>query len=172
MALALIKKASKVDGGLPKRLYSMMFTNIMIDFAIGFIPLLGDIVDMFYRANTRNAWLLDAYLTEKAQALRDRAITDPDTGAKVPVPSELQVAPEDRDLEEGIRPVAVAEPTAIPPAVAPARTVTPARTTRAPVGTMAPHSRTPTPGRNLTGQRTPGPGLPGRQVKDPRDRKG
>ncbi|KAK4242461.1 hypothetical protein C8A03DRAFT_11378 [Achaetomium macrosporum] len=163
MALALIKKASKVDGGLPKRLYSMMFTNIMIDFACGFIPILGDIADLFYRANTRNAWLLDAYLTEKAKALREGAIEDPDGGSKVRVPPELQVAPEDRDLEEGIGPVTVAEPTPVPPAVTPARTP-------APMGTMAPSSRTPTPGRNLTGQRTPG--LPGRQIKDPRDRKG
>lgn len=161
MSLALIKSASKVDGGLPKRLYSMMVTNIIIDFATGFVPLIGDLVDVFYRANTRNAWLLDAYLSEKAKALREGALQDPDTGNKIRVPSELQVAPGDRDVEQGVESMAMAEPARSTPAVVP-----PARTP-APKGHAPPPSASrtaTTPGRSLTGQR------PGGGPWDPRDR--
>ncbi|KAL2129491.1 hypothetical protein VTI74DRAFT_7678 [Chaetomium olivicolor] len=164
MAFALIRTASKVDGGLPKRLYGMMFSNIMLDFAAGFIPILGDLADVFIRANTRNAWLLDAYLAEKAKALREGKISDPEEGTVIRVPSELQVAPEDRDVEQGFEPVRMAEPTRVTPAAVP-----PARTP-APSGNMAPSSRPGVPGRSLTGQRTPG--FPGRQVQDPRDQRG
>ncbi len=61
IALFIIKRAGKIDGGPPKTLYARMMWNIMFDFGIGLIPLVGDIADAFYRANTRNAWLLDAY---------------------------------------------------------------------------------------------------------------
>lgn len=147
MALSLIKTAAKVDGGLPKRLYSMMFTNIMIDFAIGFVPFIGDLADMLYRANTRNAWLLDAYLAEKAKALREGAVQDPDDGSKVRVPAELQVAAEDRDVEQGVEPARMIEPAP----VAPAATVAPAQKS-APVGNLPSSTRKWLPGRNLSGQ--------------------
>lgn len=109
MALYLIKKASKVDGGLPKTLYGRMMWNIMVDFGVGLIPFLGDIADALYRANTRNAWLLDAYLSEKASALRTGKVQDPDDGTTVSVPGELGAAngaqagrPRQTDAEMGM----------------------------------------------------------------------
>jgi hypothetical protein len=161
MAFALIKTASGVDGGLPKRLYGMMFTNILIDLAVGFVPFVGDLADMLYRANTRNAWLLDAYLTEKARALREGAVQDPDDGSKVRVPAELQVASEDRDVEQGVEPARRIEPAPSNPALAP-----PSRTLAR--GDMPPPAKPTMPGRNQSGQRTDG--LQGRQAHDPRDR--
>lgn len=176
MALSLIKKAAKVDGGLPKRLYGMMFTNIMLDFAIGFIPLLGDFADVFFRANTRNAWLLDAYLAEKAKALQAGVVQDPDTGSIVQMPEELQVAPGDRDLESGVTSVAASNvqgPTPMTPAVTASHPVR-----HAPAGNMSgpPQNPPAAPVRKLTPPRAPiGGGLPGRQItpqankQDPRD---
>ncbi|KAK4153679.1 hypothetical protein C8A00DRAFT_33553 [Chaetomidium leptoderma] len=122
MALILIKKAAKVDGGLPASMYARMMKNILLDFALGFIPVLGDFADMFYRANTRNAWLLYAFLEAKTTALHEGVIQDPDSGKKVSVPSELQVAPGDRegwDVEKGIEPrmvgPALMAPMIVPP---------------------------------------------------------
>ncbi|KAK4106898.1 hypothetical protein N658DRAFT_414359 [Parathielavia hyrcaniae] len=153
ISLMMIKKAAKVDGGLPKRLYSMMFTNIMLDFAIGFVPLLGDLADAWFRANTRNAWLLDAYLTAKAEAIQKKVIVDPDTGKSVPVPRELLGTPTTEDVEQGVRHPQMAESArATPAAVPPARTLAPKT-----------HSA---PGRNLTSQG----GI--RHVQDPRDKAG
>ncbi|KAK4200550.1 hypothetical protein QBC40DRAFT_279865 [Triangularia verruculosa] len=175
MALALIKKASKVDGGLPKRLYGMMFTNIMLDFAIGFVPLIGDIADVFYRANTKNAWLLDAYLAEKAKALQAGVVQDPETGSIVEIPDELAGAEGDRDVETGVTRVGTMPSLATPAAVTPARS---ARQAGGPTGNTAaaPQSAPVAPVRNLTPPRAPtGGGLPGRQItpkQDPRDNRG
>lgn len=81
MAMSLVNAAASIDGGLPLMLRAKMISNIIWDFGIGFIPILGDIGDMFFRANTRNAWLLDAYLTEKAKAIREGTVRDPDSGS-------------------------------------------------------------------------------------------
>jgi hypothetical protein len=67
-----------------------MWFNIIFDFGIGLIPFLGDFMDAFYRANSKNAWLLDAYLFEKAKALREGTAEDPQTGQQLGVPVELR----------------------------------------------------------------------------------
>ncbi|KAL2018922.1 hypothetical protein VTK56DRAFT_10289 [Thermocarpiscus australiensis] len=161
MALMIIKTASKIDTPLPKTLYSMMLFNAMVDLAIGFVPLLGDLADVFFRANTQNAWLLEAYLAEKAKAAREGTIEDPDSGKTVQVPPELRASPEDRDIEMGVEPAHAVAP--VP--VAPAAVVTPSRKAPAPVGNTAPSSRPGVSGRSLTGSQK----TAGRQAQDPRD---
>ena len=138
-------KGVKQGKNLPKELVSLMYFNILIDFAAGFIPILGDILDFWYRANTRNAWLLDNHLTKiAAERLRGQPV-----GEKDGIPSAMQYAPDGRDLEQGVS--AYATPAVVPPARTPAP-----RAQNSP----APYRSTP-PGRSLTGQRTP---------QDPRDR--
>lgn len=80
-----------------------MMWNISLDFGIGLIPIVGDLADALYRANTRNAWLLDAYLAEKAKALQTGKVEDPESGKTVAVPGELRAAGGRRttDLEMG-----------------------------------------------------------------------
>ncbi|KAH6627628.1 hypothetical protein F5144DRAFT_279672 [Chaetomium tenue] len=144
MSLSLIRTASKVDGGLPNRIYLWMVAYIIMDFAVGFIPVLGDFFDFAFRANTRNAWLLNSYLTEKGKVLLARKITD-EKGKSMPVPDELW--PQDQDVEQGVESMRMVEPSsrtiaAVPPALTP-----------------APKRAMPPPGRTLTGQ-----------ARDPRDR--
>lgn len=86
MALMLVKSCQKVDGGLPATLKARMMFNIMLDFALGLVPLLGDLADAVFRANTRNAWLLETYLTKKLEAQRTGHISDPELG-RLDVPS-------------------------------------------------------------------------------------
>lgn len=100
MSLSLINAAGKIDGGLPAMLRARMMTNIMLDFGIGFIPLLGDVGDMFFRANTRNAWLLDTYLSEKAKAIREGQVRDPDSGS----PHRVPVTALNQDITPGRQP--------------------------------------------------------------------
>ena len=144
MSLSLIRTASKVDGGLPKSIYSLMITYIILDFAVGFIPVLGDFFDFTFRANTRNAWLLDSYLTEKGKVLKGSEMED-ENGNKMAVPDELRADGE--DLEQGVEQMRMVEPSSRNP-----RAVPPAKT-------PAPKRAMPPPGRNLTGQ-----------ARDPRDR--
>lgn len=49
-----------------------MFFNILFDFVIGLVPFVGDMADAVYRANTRNAWVLEEYLVKKAEAEQKR----------------------------------------------------------------------------------------------------
>ncbi|PSR92113.1 hypothetical protein BD289DRAFT_365032 [Coniella lustricola] len=79
--LLVYRKAIQVDGGLPAALQSRMLLNIALDFGIGIVPFLGDIADAWFKANTRNAWLLEEYLLTKAEAQR-RGDGSVDRGAK------------------------------------------------------------------------------------------
>ena len=153
ISLSLLKQANTIDGNLGWGLWLQMFGNIMFDFAAGFVPVLGDLLDFWYRANTRNAWLLDNLLTKRAEENRLRAQA---AGAK----GGMQYAPDGRDLELGM--VMAGSAYATPAVVPPARTPAP-RAQNSP----APYRSTP-PGRSLTGQRTPNPGQ--RTPQDPRDR--
>jgi len=80
MALMVVKTCQKIDGGLPATLRARMMFNIVLDFGLGLIPLLGDIADAVFRANTRNAWLLEMYLTKKMEAERVGHVSDPELG--------------------------------------------------------------------------------------------
>jgi hypothetical protein len=65
LAFMLVRKAQEAD--IPKYLVAAMLTNIGIDFALGLVPLLGDILDFIFKANTRNARLLEEFLGDRAK---------------------------------------------------------------------------------------------------------
>ena len=68
MALMVLNTAMKVSPGKDKDLLKgKMVMNIIIDFAIGLVPFLGDIADTFFRANTRNAIALEKMLNERVK---------------------------------------------------------------------------------------------------------
>ncbi|KAJ3483298.1 hypothetical protein NLG97_g7338 [Lecanicillium saksenae] len=67
LALMVMRTADQVEGGLPFFIKFQMILNIAIDFAIGLAPFVGDLVDAMFKANTRNAVLLEAYLREQGQ---------------------------------------------------------------------------------------------------------
>jgi hypothetical protein len=87
MALMVVKTCQKIDGGLPQTLRARMMFNIVLDFGLGLVPLLGDVADAIFRANTRNAWLLEMYLTKKMEAERVGHVSDPELG-KLNVPTQ------------------------------------------------------------------------------------
>lgn len=64
-ALQLVRKADLIEGGLPTRLRQKMMANVMFDFAIGLIPLVGDFINIMYKCNLRNFVLLEQHLVEK-----------------------------------------------------------------------------------------------------------
>lgn len=70
MALMVMTTAMKVTPGKDRdKLKATMVMNIIIDFAIGLVPFLGDIADTFFRCNTRNAVALEKMLNARAKAL-------------------------------------------------------------------------------------------------------
>jgi hypothetical protein len=65
MALMVFRTCQQVEGGLPADVKSKMMINIILDFAIGLVPFLGDVADALFRANTKNAVVLENYLRKK-----------------------------------------------------------------------------------------------------------
>ena len=58
-------KAQKL--GVPGRLKFEMIVNILFDYIVGAIPVLGTVVDVFYKANTRNVRLLKEHLLDEEE---------------------------------------------------------------------------------------------------------
>ncbi len=54
--LVLITQAMRV--GARKRIYGKMLANAAIDFVVGIVPVVGDVLDVLWRANRKNADLL------------------------------------------------------------------------------------------------------------------
>lgn len=65
LALQLIKKAEKIDGGLPSHLRLKMMANVTMDFGIGLIPFVGDFINILYKCNSRNFIILEKHLVKK-----------------------------------------------------------------------------------------------------------
>ena len=57
--------------GLPKALQTAMLRNSLIDFGLGFVPVVGDVVDLFYKANQKNVRILERWWIEQNKAKVD-----------------------------------------------------------------------------------------------------
>lgn len=68
MAMMVYRTCQQVEGGLPASVQSQMVFNIVIDFFIGLVPFIGDLADAMFRANTKNAAILEKHLRAKGQA--------------------------------------------------------------------------------------------------------
>ncbi|KAA1467092.1 hypothetical protein DENSPDRAFT_750282, partial [Dentipellis sp. KUC8613] len=62
--LLVIRKAKKAD--LPPWLIQRMLLNLALATSVGLVPIVGDILLAVYRANSRNAALLEEYLRVRA----------------------------------------------------------------------------------------------------------
>lgn len=47
--------------GMPKALISAMVRNALLDFVIGFIPVIGDIGDFFFKSNQKNVRIMEKW---------------------------------------------------------------------------------------------------------------
>lgn len=63
--MMVLRTCQQVEGGLPNSVKSKMLFNIILDFAVGLVPFIGDLADAAFRANTKNAVELEKYLREK-----------------------------------------------------------------------------------------------------------
>jgi len=76
MAMMVYRSCQKVEGGLPTEVQAKMMFNIILDFAVGLVPFIGDLADALFRANTRNAVVLEKYLRQKgAKTLKQQGRT-------------------------------------------------------------------------------------------------
>jgi len=66
LSLYLLFEASKL--GVPLSLKINMLRNILIDWGVGLIPILGDIADVAFKANIRNMKLLVEHINQEHQS--------------------------------------------------------------------------------------------------------
>ncbi|SCW01224.1 LAFE_0D07822g1_1 [Lachancea fermentati] len=65
LSLMVYREALKVTGGLPTVVTTQMLSNIAIDFGLGLIPIVGDIIGVCYKANSRNVLILEKHLKHR-----------------------------------------------------------------------------------------------------------
>ena len=68
ISLYIVAEAYRI--GLPGRAIARMLGNVGLDFAVGSIPLLGDVFDIAFKANRRNLRLLLRHLDEASPPAR------------------------------------------------------------------------------------------------------
>lgn len=61
-SLLLYWVARSLDDGLPLDIQLLFFFNILIDFVLSFIPIIGQLIEIGYKANLRNFLLLEKHL--------------------------------------------------------------------------------------------------------------
>ena len=57
-----------IQYGVPGDVVARMVTNLFVDLLFGAIPVVGDVFDIAFKANTRNMALVRAYLAKEAAA--------------------------------------------------------------------------------------------------------
>ena len=65
VSISLIAKS--VRYGLPREIITKMLANVLLDVLLGAVPVLGDLADMWFKANQRNVALLKEYLGDEAR---------------------------------------------------------------------------------------------------------
>jgi uncharacterized membrane protein YoaK (UPF0700 family) len=65
-AFALVIVHHAWQSGASKLLLARMLGNVAADFAIGAVPVLGDVFDFVFKASRRNVRLLEQHLDSKA----------------------------------------------------------------------------------------------------------
>ena len=66
VALRIVYLGKKL--GMPKHLLRKMVRNSLLDFGFGFIPVVGDLVDLFYKANKGNVRLIERWWLQQNQS--------------------------------------------------------------------------------------------------------
>lgn len=77
LAIPVLIEATRV--GAPAALKRKMIRNIIIDAALGLVPIFGDAFDVYWKSNTRNTlllrnWIKTQIVPEKVVATKDRLL--------------------------------------------------------------------------------------------------
>ena len=63
--------ASATQAGLPRAAIARMMANVALDTLLGGIPVVGDLFDFAYKANTKNIKIYRAYVQGRKQTVRN-----------------------------------------------------------------------------------------------------
>jgi hypothetical protein len=66
-AVSISLIARSVRYGIPREIITKMLANVLVDLVLGAVPLVGDLADIWFKANVRNVALLKEYLGDEAR---------------------------------------------------------------------------------------------------------
>lgn len=66
-SLSILMNSRSIDGGLPLDIQLLFLFNIAVDFFLSLLPIVGDLIEMGYKANLRNFLLLEKHLVRVGQ---------------------------------------------------------------------------------------------------------
>jgi Domain of unknown function (DUF4112) len=73
-AVSISLIARSVRYGIPREIITRMLANVLVDLLLGAVPLVGDLADMWFKANERNVALLKEYLGDEARNTIDAEV--------------------------------------------------------------------------------------------------
>lgn len=62
----MIERAKQVEGGLSKWQLSRMYSNLSLDAALGFAPIVGDFISAYFKSTARNCAIVEHHLIDVA----------------------------------------------------------------------------------------------------------
>ena len=68
LAVLVYRTCCAVEPPLENKIKNKMMLNLIIDFVIGLVPVIGDLADAAYKCNTKNVILLEDALVKRAKA--------------------------------------------------------------------------------------------------------
>ena len=89
LAAMLVHSCMKVKCGLSNSTVIMMWINVVLDFAVGLVPFIGDLGDAAFKANTRNLRLLEKALDRAYKPRAQREAEDRLPKNKRPQPATV-----------------------------------------------------------------------------------
>lgn len=72
VSIAIIAKSLRY--GVPRELVTKMLANVLVDLLLGAVPLVGDLADLWFRANEKNVTLLKEFLGDEARDVIDAEV--------------------------------------------------------------------------------------------------
>ncbi|KAF2727321.1 hypothetical protein EJ04DRAFT_582111 [Polyplosphaeria fusca] len=101
LALMLIQRMTKVEGGLPSAVKMRMMFNLIIDFVVGLVPFVGDLADAALKCNSRNVRALEEHLDTryKPKELVDEDDREYKRSGRRPRPATVYEDFSDEELE-------------------------------------------------------------------------
>ena len=70
-AISMTLIARSLKYGVPREIIVRMLANVLVDMLVGAVPVVGDLADIWFRANERNVTLLREYLGDEARDIID-----------------------------------------------------------------------------------------------------
>jgi len=109
LALSVFRACCSVDGGLPNAMKMQMLFWIIVDFAIGLVPFLGDLLDAAIKANSMNCRLLEKHLDNKYKPKelrnKEKRLSQADPNYRPPAPATIYEGFDDDITEKDQSPV-------------------------------------------------------------------